>query len=144
MDISKDINSDDEDDEYDPNSSRKKAAGPRINVKNHDGKNQIKAKINMDVFYILFMDKIENSDNFEYEYSSDSNNESVDCDSDKLRCSESTGTSDSCETSDDEDVRECASEEEKDEKEEKKRTMIVQTDYLKVLPTTNLYLETQK
>tara|TARA_B100000085_G_scaffold263675_1_gene269908 strand:+ start:349 stop:1185 length:837 start_codon:yes stop_codon:yes gene_type:complete len=32
-DISKDINSDDEDDEYDPNSSRKKAAGPRINVK---------------------------------------------------------------------------------------------------------------
>ncbi len=32
-DISKDIQSDDEDDEYDPNSSRKKAAGPRINVK---------------------------------------------------------------------------------------------------------------
>ena len=31
--ISKDLNSDDEDDEYDPNSSRKKSAGPRINVK---------------------------------------------------------------------------------------------------------------
>ena len=31
--ISKDLNSDDEDDEYDPNASRKKSAGPRINVK---------------------------------------------------------------------------------------------------------------
>ena len=31
--ISKDINSDDEDDAYDPNSSRKRAAGPKINVK---------------------------------------------------------------------------------------------------------------
>lgn len=73
----------------------------------------------MDVFYILFMDKIENSDNFEYEYSSDSNNESVDYDSDESYVvSESTETSDSCETSDDEDVRECASEEEKDEKDD--------------------------
>lgn len=31
--ISKDLNSDDEDDEYDPNASRKKSAGPRINVR---------------------------------------------------------------------------------------------------------------
>ena len=31
--ISKDIQSDDEDDEYDPNASRKKSAGPRINVR---------------------------------------------------------------------------------------------------------------
>ena len=31
--ISKDIQSDDEDEEYDPNASRKKSAGPRINVR---------------------------------------------------------------------------------------------------------------
>ena len=31
--ISKDINSDDDEEEYDPNASRKKAAGPRINVR---------------------------------------------------------------------------------------------------------------
>tara|TARA_B000000475_G_C15872419_1_gene396913 strand:- start:371 stop:817 length:447 start_codon:yes stop_codon:yes gene_type:complete len=31
--MSKDLNSDDEDDYYDPNDSRKKSAGPRINVK---------------------------------------------------------------------------------------------------------------
>ena len=31
--ISKDLNSDDEEDTYDPNSSKKRAAGPKINVK---------------------------------------------------------------------------------------------------------------
>ena len=31
--MSKDINSDDDDDLYDPESSRKKGSGPRINVK---------------------------------------------------------------------------------------------------------------
>lgn len=32
-DLSKDINSDDEDDVYDPNSARKSRSGPKINVK---------------------------------------------------------------------------------------------------------------
>ena len=31
--LSKDLNSDEEDDSYDPNASRKKSSGPRINVK---------------------------------------------------------------------------------------------------------------
>ena len=31
--LSKDLNSDEEDESYDPNASRKKSSGPRINVK---------------------------------------------------------------------------------------------------------------